>query len=456
MSKYLIAVLILLVGKIHGQNYHCLDYFFNSTPTHGIKIYTNIPYANGCQMPTVHFEGYAYGRANTIDVKLSWYIYDGQFIQTNASSAGAWAPKIFLSNENGKVVIFLDDRGYYHRFTVSAYAYGMGESGSWFQGWYTADQPVSGTNIIQVPYKNHLPGSVIIGNVPEQASALVHLIGNHSTTQFRMTLPDYANGAGTGNINLQSWVSEPGVTWDAGGIGMNVNNDNGSPAQFGRLNTQIGQSYIRFIPNGGAMEFNTTNNAGTSYKGSMYLQSGRLGIGQVSPETNLDVAGNARVTNGLATWDNLSFWSNGVSSFIQSNGDEEGLRIKSNTANKIILESNVGIGTNTPGPYQLAVEGIIGARKIKVTQSSWADDVFTPTYQLRSLQEVGKYIEKNGHLPDVPKAKDVIGKYMDISETQTLLLRKIEELTLYIIQLKEENIDLKKRVEKIELTNSRN
>ena len=391
MSKYLFTFLLLLAGRIHGQNYHCLDYFFNSTPTHGIKIYTNIPYANGCQMPTVHFEGYAYGRANTIDVKLSWYIYDGQFIQTNASSAGAWAPKIFLSNENGKVVIFLDDRGYYHRFTVSAYAYGMGESGSWFQGWYTADQPVGGTNIIQVPYKNHLPGNIIIGNVPEQASALVHLMGNHSTTQFRMTLPDYANGAGTGNINLQSWVSEPGVTWDAGGIGMNVNNDNGIPAQFGRLNTQIGQSYIRFIPNGGAMEFNTTDNVGNAFKSAMYLQGGKLGI-----------------------------------------------------------------GTTNPGSYKLAVEGTIGARKIKVTQTSWADDVFTPNYPLRTLKEVNSFIKQNGHLPDVPKAKDVIGIDMDISETQTLLLRKIEELTLYIIQLKEENKGLKKRVEKIELAKSRN
>ncbi len=171
-----------------------------------------------------------------------------------------------------------------------------------------------------------------------------------------------------------------------------------------------------------------------------------IGIGTSSPATPLEIAGTTRLTNGGATWDNLTFWSNGVSSFIQSNGDEEGLRIKSNTANKIILESNVGIGTNSPGLYQLAVEGTIGARKIKVTQTSWADDVFKPNYALPTLTSTKAFIQKNGHLPGIPAEKNVVGKDIDIAEMQVSLLRKIEELTLHLIKKDEEMSLMKKEL----------
>lgn len=385
IQKFLFLFFLFVQINSYSQRYACLDYYYNSSALHGIKIFTNLPFQNWSQMPTIHLEGFAYGRANTVDIKLSWYIYGDNFYNANASSAGGWAPKIFLANENGKVVIFISDQGYYSRLQVSAYAHGMGESSTWFAGWYSLDEPVGGNNIVEVPYKNHLPGNTVIGRSTNQASTLLHILGEHGTTQFRMTLPSSSNYGGSGDINLQSWVSEPGVTWDAGGIGMNVNNDNGSPAQFGRLNQQIGQSYIRFIPNGGAMEFSTTDNSGTSYKSTMFLQGGKLGI-----------------------------------------------------------------GTNNPGTYKLAVEGTIGARKIKVTQLSWADDVFKPEYPLISIKEIKYFIKKNGHLPQVPKASDIIGRDIDIAETQTLLLKKIEELTLYIIELKEENESIKKRIIKLE------
>jgi len=117
------------------------------------------------------------------------------------------------------------------------------------------------------------------------------------------------------------------------------------------------------------------------------------------------------------------------------------------TADFLVLKStgNVGIGTSDPGTYRLAVEGTIGARKIKVTQGSWADYVFKPEYKLRPLSELEAYIKKYKHLPDVPSEQEVLGKDMDISETQVLLLKKIEELTLYIIQQQKEIDQLKKK-----------
>jgi hypothetical protein len=123
----------------------------------------------------------------------------------------------------------------------------------------------------------------------------LQVTGGHGDTQARLTLPAGSNGGGTGEVNLQLWVSEPGITWDAGGIGMNVTNNNGSPAGFGRINSSLGQSYIRFIPNGGAMAFNTTNNAGTYYQ-TMYMVNGNVGMGTTAPGHKLQVEGNARVT----------------------------------------------------------------------------------------------------------------------------------------------------------------
>lgn len=125
----------------------------------------------------------------------------------------------------------------------------------------------------------------------------LNLVGVHGTTQMRLTLPAAANGGGTGDVNLQIWASEPGVTWDAGGIGTNVANNGGAPSGFGRLNAGLGQSYIRFVTNGGAMAFNTTNNAGTYYQ-TMYMTGGNVGIGTTGPSEKLHILdGNVYVQN---------------------------------------------------------------------------------------------------------------------------------------------------------------
>lgn len=112
---------------------------------------------------------------------------------------------------------------------------------------------------------------------------------------------------------------------------------------------------------------------------------------------------------------------------------------------------NVGIGTVTPGPYKLAVEGTIGARKVKVTQATpWADFVFDDDYLLPSLDEVSRYIRQHKHLPGIPTATEVEKNGVDVGEMNTKLLQKVEELTLYLIQMKEENEAMKTRLKALE------
>jgi len=97
---------------------------------------------------------------------------------------------------------------------------------------------------------------------------------------------------------------------------------------------------------------------------------------------------------------------------------------------------NVGIGTTTPGPYKLAVEGTIGARKIKVTQvTPWADFVFDSDYKLPAIHEVEAFISINKHLPDIPSAAEVTKDGIDVGEMNQKLLQKIEEQMLYIIEM---------------------
>lgn len=101
----------------------------------------------------------------------------------------------------------------------------------------------------------------------------------------------------------------------------------------------------------------------------------------------------------------------------------------------VFSNGSVGIGTASPGTFKLAVEGKIGARKVIVTDAiNWPDYVFSDKYELMTLPDVDSYIQINGHLPEVPSAKDVATNGIDVSETQAVLLRKIEELTLYLIE----------------------
>ncbi|WP_298508590.1 hypothetical protein [uncultured Kordia sp.] len=113
----------------------------------------------------------------------------------------------------------------------------------------------------------------------------------------------------------------------------------------------------------------------------------------------------------------------------------------------ILTDANVGIGTNsfTDGSdtYRLSVDGKVRATAVKV-YTDWADYVFESDYNLPTLKEVEAYIAKNGHLKDIPSAKEVEENGIDVGEMNKLLLQKIEELTLYVIALKKEVEELKK------------
>ena len=146
-------------------------------------------------------------------------------------------------------------------------------------------------------------------------------------------------------------------------------------------------------------------------------------------------------SNAKAKHDGCFVWADGSSSDFTSTGVNQFL---------ISALGGVGIGTTNPGSYKLAVEGKIGAREVVVTQAGWSDYVFDDKYELPSLVKVESYIKENKHLPDIPSAKEIKEKGLSVSDMLAKQMQKIEELTLYLIQLKKENEDLKSRVAALE------
>lgn len=104
---------------------------------------------------------------------------------------------------------------------------------------------------------------------------------------------------------------------------------------------------------------------------------------------------------------------------------------------------NVGIGTASPTETS-SVNGKIRAKEIKVETANWPDYVFEESYQLPDLKETEHFIKTNKHLPGIPSAKEIEECGVSLGEMNAKLLKKVEELTLYLIDLKEENDNLKK------------
>ncbi|WP_333625479.1 hypothetical protein [Sphingobacterium siyangense] len=104
-------------------------------------------------------------------------------------------------------------------------------------------------------------------------------------------------------------------------------------------------------------------------------------------------------------------------------------------AGDFYFSGKVGIKTQVPGDYDLAVNGKIRSQEIKVETTGWADYVFEEDYKLPTLEETEKFIKENGHLPDVPKAIEVEANGISLGEMNKILLKKIEELTLQLIEL---------------------
>ena len=193
--------------------------------------------------------------------------------------------------------------------------------------------------------------------------------------------------------------------------------------------------------------------------------TGNVGIGTTNPAAKLDISGNnsgsLHIGNGSSGALKL-IGDAGTGNVVINNANTVGgdIDVQRRGISALFIngsDGNVGIGLDSgQSPHEkLTVKGKIVAEEVIVKESqNWPDYVFAPNYALPSLDEVEEHINTHKHLPDIPSAAEVAEKGLSMSAMLTKQMQKIEELTLYLIDLKKENERLNERVTDLEADTS--
>jgi hypothetical protein len=253
-----------------------------------------------------------------------------------------------------------------------------------------------------------------------------------------------------GDITISALANEKGdqiVTSDRNGklllVPANASGDN-LGNHIATSNLAMGVYSLRNEMGGPQLRDNGTwYNPGLvfDHNNSMVLETGKKAVFTAVAATN----------NTAGLW--AANWGSGGYGLVLNADNSTGGIYYDNNNPKLSIglnNSKVGIGLIPPkdGTFRLYVEGGILAEEVKVMlKSTWPDYVFTTDHKLPGIHEVSDFIEANGHLPGVPSAATVAAEGIELGQMNALLLTKIEELTLYMIELKKENESIQRQLD---------
>jgi hypothetical protein len=306
----------------------------------------------------------------------------------------------------------------------------------------------------------------VVGDVASYTSGTYsnYLSNTYSNTSW--------HGARIGLYRYRGTIGSPTVVQDGDNVGwFNFFAYDGSATQrVGQLVLSVdGTASNGIVP--GRFTIATTNASGVSTSRliayandyiTMANNSGKVGIGTTTPAEKLHIIGNVRADGAVpyfnlynTTWTSHTYIQSGVDQIGSGTGNYlsflnpagKGFAFSEGSTNVMTIgtSGNIGIGTTSPDA-KLAVNGTIHSKQVKVDLTGWPDYVFKPQYNLPSLTEVKKHIDQNQHLPDMPSETEVAKNGVDLGEIVKLQTKKIEELTLYLIEQQKEVEQLKQTV----------